>query len=208
MPSREQTQLRVYSSGGWPVSETIEFLQVLKSTYDRLLVFEILMDDYQSRERRLRRYMPFPEAVAFFGGASAMLSASELSDASLVRFIAPHDELVLQSVQLSSPGSWQFVGSVFPLEVIRKMINDHHTRRQDREYREGYERRRLEIENLILETEFMRGRISMARELGATDAELTPLLNALVYEPLARLDAVAAKGMIRAASETEEGQES
>jgi hypothetical protein len=50
----------------------------------------------------------------------------------------------------------------------------------------------------MLENQVIRERISMARELGATDAELTPLLNGLVYTPLQRLDAVAARGMITA----------
>ena len=196
MPGDEQTQLRVYSSGGWPVADTIEFLQAFNSAYDRLLVFDAFIQSYEARSTRILRRVRPPEYSIFFGDSNITLAAAGISDDELGRFITPRDELVLQRVQLASPGFWEFLGSLLPLEVLRKYLNDRHSRRQDREYREPAERRRLELENLIRENEFLQGRIALARELGITNAELTPMLNNLVYAPLERLDALAAKGMI------------
>lgn len=98
------------------------------------------------------------------------------------------DQLVLVAVQLSSPGSWYFLGKLNSLEVIRQYLNDRHTRRQDREYRESAEKGRLVLENLKLENEVISERIRIAKELRATDQGLAPLLNELVYKPLAGLD--------------------
>jgi hypothetical protein len=35
-------------------------------------------------------------------------------------FVPPSEQLVLSAVQLSSPGSWDFLGSLNPLEVLRQ----------------------------------------------------------------------------------------
>jgi predicted NACHT family NTPase len=88
------------------------------------------------------------------------------------------------------------LGTLNPLEVLRKAINDRHERRKDREYRESAERRRLELENQIQETELISKRITMARELGATKRDLAPLLNELVYRPILRLDRSQDRGVI------------
>lgn len=201
MPSEERAELVVHSSGGWPVSDTIEFLQAINSAYTRLLTFETVIEEYESRYRRLQQYLRYREPEQFLPlplEQYFLLNVSYLPDDGLEQFISPRDQLIIQRVQLASPGFWIFLGSLNPLEVLRQYLNDLHTRRQDREYREPHEHRRLELENLMLENQVIRERISMARELGATDAELTPLLNGLVYTPLQRLDAVAARGMITA----------
>ena len=79
---------------------------------------------------------------------------------------------MLQRVQLTSPGFWEFLGTLSPLEVMRNALNDRHRRRQDREYREEAERRRLDLQNDYLETEVLRDRIALAREAGLSDAQI------------------------------------
>lgn len=106
-----------------------------------------------------------------------------------VASLVPHSErLVLKAAQLSSPGYWDFLGKLNPLEVIRHYLNDRHERRKDRDYRESAEARRLRLENLKLENQVLRERIEIARGLGATERDLAPLLNELVYRPLQALD--------------------
>lgn len=91
-------------------------------------------------------------------------------------------------MRLGSPGSWEFLGKLNPLEVLRQYLNDRHERRKDREYRELAEERRLLLENLSLENKVVSERVKIAKELGATDHDLAPLLNTLVYRPLMALD--------------------
>ena len=61
------------------------------------------------------------------------------------------------------------------------------------------ERRRLALENLVLENQALSERIRIAREIGATDRDLAPLLNELIYKPLVALDRYQDKGLIEGA---------
>jgi hypothetical protein len=49
---------------------------------------------------------------------------------------------------------------------------------------------------MILENNVLSERIRMAKELGATDRDLAPLLNELVFKPLTTLDRYQDKGVI------------
>jgi hypothetical protein len=106
------------------------------------------------------------------------------------------EQLVLTAVNLSSPRFWEFLGTFNSLEVARKWLNDKHERWKDRDFRETAEKRRLEIENFQRETQAIADRIQLAKELGATDRDLAPLLNELVYKPLSALDRHQYQGVI------------
>ncbi|MFZ1007340.1 MAG: hypothetical protein WAN65_10915 [Candidatus Sulfotelmatobacter sp.] len=63
---------------------------------------------------------------------------------------------------------------VIPRKEFDTAINDAHKRRQDREYRKAAEKRELnlkneerELRNRILETEFLKGRIELAKSHGS-----------------------------------------
>ena len=101
--------------------------------------------------------------------------------------------------RLQSPGFWEFLGRLSPLEVVRQYLADRHERRKDREYREAEEKRRLRLENELLENRVMRERIGIARDLGATKKDLAPLLNELVFKPLQQLDQFQDRGLIETA---------
>lgn len=88
------------------------------------------------------------------------------------------------------------MGTLNPLDVLRKYLNDRHERRKDHEYRESAERRRLELENLSLESRVISERVRLAKEIGATDRDLAPLLNELIYKPLVALDRYQDKDVI------------
>ncbi|RMH38370.1 MAG: hypothetical protein D6690_00020 [Nitrospirae bacterium] len=52
------------------------------------------------------------------------------------------------------------------------------------------------LENLKLENEVIAQRARMAKEVGATELDLAPLLNELVYRPVAALDRYQDKALI------------
>ena len=104
--------------------------------------------------------------------------------ASVSSLVRPSDRIVLLRVKLESPGEWDFLGKLNPLDVIRQWVADAHERRKDKEYREAAERERLRLENGILENQIIRERIQIARELGATEEVLAPVLNELIIKPL------------------------
>jgi hypothetical protein len=111
-------------------------------------------------------------------------------------FVSRSEQLILSAVSLTSPGFWEFLGTLNPLEVLRKYLNDRHERRKDLKYRESAERRRLELENLHLESKVISERVRIAKEIGATDRDLAPLLNELIDKPLVALDRYQDKGVI------------
>jgi hypothetical protein len=107
------------------------------------------------------------------------------------------DELLLVGrVELGSPGFWEFLGSLNPLEVIRQYLNDRHRRRQDRQYREREEERQLGLENDLREIEVVSERLRVAREYGVSEEELAPLLEGLLGRPLGSLGALQDRGVI------------
>jgi hypothetical protein len=181
-------RLKVHGRGNTEVEETAKYLADLNHAYNSLVAFESIIDGM----RRFSRAFPAQIYPFGFGGIWPSRGARRVvgwpaTAEEIASFVPARERLILQSVSLTSPGFWEFVGTINPLEVIRKSLNDRHERRKDHEYREHSERKRLELENALLENEVLSGRVKIAKELGATDRDLAPLLNELVYRPLRAL---------------------
>jgi hypothetical protein len=190
----EQARLRIHGQGKVEVELVTACLGDLRYAYDALTVF-------MSENGRMRRaarefsFLPYPFWTPRLGRFAWETPTPER----LASFVPRSQQLVLNAVELNSPGFWEFLGSLNPLEVMRKYLNDRHERRKDREYRESAEQRRMALENLALENDVLKERIRIARELGATDSDLAPLLNELVYRPLSALDRYQDKRVIEGA---------
>ena len=188
----EQARLRVHGQGGVEVELVAAYLNDLKHAYDLILVFETAIDD----TRRAAREFPFPlYPFAFELGSlrGPRRAARRIRDwppttEDIASFIPRSEQLTLSAVSLASPGFWEFLGTLNAFEVLRKYLNDRHERRKDRDYRESAEQRRLALENLVLENRALSERIRIAKDMGATDRDLAPLLNELIYKPLGALD--------------------
>jgi hypothetical protein len=138
-------------------------------------------------------------------------------------YVLPEDELRLSSVVIRSPGFWEFIGALNPLKQIRNYINDHHERRQDREYREEREadaldleneRRRIEnererIRNAQVRTQAVRERVELLRDLGIAEEKIRRIITQHVEEPLNEIDKFVQSGLIGGVSldEIEDGNE-
>lgn len=108
--------------------------------------------------------------------------------------IPPQARLVLEHIRIESPGFWEFVASLNPLQQIREYLNDRHRRRQDRDFREAAERERLALENELIrrqiaekDNSILRERIAILREIGYTDEEIDRLIWSSIGGPMARL---------------------
>jgi hypothetical protein len=108
-------------------------------------------------------------------------------------------DLRLYSANFNSPGIWEFLGKINPLEVIRLMINDHYER-QHRERFIPYERRKRELENLILENQVVSERVEILRQAGMDQAQIDAVIRDTVLRPVSRLAAHQDSGLIRDAS--------
>lgn len=184
-------RLRIHGQGEVEVDLIVAYLNDFRFAYNALCVFEETIDGWA---RTSKRY-PFPlfELEMAYGWRSHQRGGRAVRDVAgtpeeLALLVPKSQQLVLSGVVLQSPGFWEFFGKLNPLEVLRQYLNDRHERRKDREYREGAEQRRLRLENLKLENEVIKGRIEIAETLGASERDLEPLLNQLIYRPLMGLD--------------------
>jgi hypothetical protein len=178
------------------------YLANLKHAYDSILLFQSIIDGAQRSARDFPFPFPrYPFALAVGWPVARRRGLAHIRDwppspDEVASFVPPSEQLVLSAVQLSSPGSWDFLGTLNPLEVLRQYLNDRHQRRRDREYRESAEARRLELENLSLENKVISERITIAKELGATNRDLAPLLNDLIYKPVISVGQSQDRGVI------------
>jgi hypothetical protein len=72
--------------------------------------------------------------------------------------------------------------------VLRQYLNDRHKQKEDRQINWPAAKRRLELENALLENKVIRERIDIIKSLGATEQDLAPLKNQLLFSPLRALD--------------------
>jgi len=188
----QQASLKVYGHGQVEVELVAAYLGDLKHAYDSVLIFEALVDSMRRASGEYPSLWPFHGMIKGLPPTSRR-TARYVRDwpptaEQIASGVPRAEQLVLSKVNVASPGFWEFLGTLNPLEVLRQYLNDRHERRKDREYRESAEARRMALENLSREVEVISNCIKIAKEVGATDRDLTPLLNHLVYRPLTGLD--------------------
>lgn len=187
MPNEQASgTLRITALRGGTIGEITAFLADLEAAYTRLYHFDVGWMRPSSLRRRhllfeLEMGLPFP----FFETGREELSADS---------ILPVYRLVVSKVSISSPGFWEFLASLNPLQQIREYLNDRHKRRQDREYKELSERERLVLENDLIQRQIaekdnaiLRDRVQLMRELGFSDDEIRQFVWSQIGRPLAQL---------------------
>jgi hypothetical protein len=186
--------LRIFTKRAGTVAEIVGFLQDVEAAYNRIFLFFSFVDFFADREGFFRwRYFwrewrefgfPPPFWAPFVG----------FPQIEFLESILPEYKLEVKRIQIESPGFWEFLGALNPLQQIREYLNDRHKRRQDREYREQAERERLLLENELIrrqiwekENSVLRERISVLREIGFSDDEIRRLIWVYVSQPLIAL---------------------
>jgi hypothetical protein len=201
--------LKLEGQLGVRLEEVREHLAHLEHAYNSIYAFEQII----ASAERLARRGPWPFALDPLGWpglpvrTGRLLSTWPPSPGVVASLVPSRDRLVLQSARFESPGFWEFLGSLNPLEVIRQYLNDRHERRRDTKYRDAAEASRLDLENRLLENRVIRERIEIARSLGAGASDLAPLLNELVHRPLRALNGAQDERFIESAGVIEQNRE-
>ena len=172
MPSRPS--IRIDGLRGAPAEEIVAFLSDLNSAYSHLWAFELTVSDLEpvSERRWLERAKKPP-------------TLRPIKD--VLRIVYPEEKLVLTKAAIESPGFWEF-------------LNDRHRRRQDREYRERAEARRLELENVEIETRIIERWITILRRAGYAEQDIRRFVTIHVHDPLNSLVRHVDAGLIGGAS--------
>jgi hypothetical protein len=180
--AEELGRLVIHANRGGTIGEITTFLSDLEAAYDALY----RLDTAGRGLRRYSRIVPL-EFLSELGYALIPLNQQTLA-------IPPGDRLILDRVRIESPGFWEFLGSLNPLQQLREYLNDRHKRRQDREFREAAEKERLMLENELIrgqiyekENSVIRERIAIFRELGYSNQDLDRFIWGTVGGPLSRL---------------------
>jgi len=189
----EKNTLYILSGRTGAVEEIREYLDALEDAYNNIYTFELFIE-------RAKEINPEYEKPYFYGRRRipSFRSLKPFKDVSIL--VLPEDKLQLTSVVIQSPGFWALLGSLFPLEVIRKYLADRHERRKDREYREELEREKMTLENEGLRTQIMQSKIDLLKNIGVPEDQIRQALATHIYAPLSRLERVQDRGLIQGVS--------
>lgn len=188
MPARNAV-LYLPAQGGVEAALLRDLLAAADKAHSSGIAFDRILAD----AARWHREFPFPRrhlgALGPWGDDWLLLDTPEV-------FVFSDERLLVTRVELGSPGVWEFLGALNPLEVLRQYLNDRHRRKQDRDYRSAAEARQLGLENDLREIAVIRERLELAREHGIPEDALVPLVQRLLARPLAELGALQDRGVI------------
>jgi hypothetical protein len=212
----EITSLRIKAERLGTVSEVTTLLQDLESAYNSIYAFDFIVDSLAyDRERKLKQvderfyrlrkywkefsnrkdfpfdpfmYEMFFEEYAFNRPKDNLPNLLELqSKIDIDKIILPSDRLIISKVNIQSPGFWEVLGSLNPLQQIGEYIKDRHERKKDEKYRSRQEEEIGELEIQERRDRIVNQRIETLRGLGYSDAEIRQFVTAMVIQPLNRL---------------------
>lgn len=184
-----ETRLRVNTDKLGDIREIIRYLQVFEQAYNHLYALEFIIQDAKRRHQELN------ESVYSRGGTTKPVKTI-ISVRKPEEIVLPDDRIRIRSIVIESPGFWEFLGNLNPLEVIRKYLCDSHERKKDRAYRNRQEEERGELENEKLRTEVVYKWIAIFKELGVPEEKIRRVMFEHVIKPLGQLDVVQNKELV------------
>lgn len=180
LSAQRTATLRVAALRVGNVGEVVDFLGGIAAAYDSLF----------SMFARLER-----EATITRGQANATDPP-----APVLLLDEPNPEpLLIARIQINSPGLWDFLGSLSPLEVLRRYLNDRHERKRGEDFR-ALELEEKRLQNEMLRTQVIRERIALFREFDETASLIQAAEFARASVALGRVDSSQDSGLIGAAS--------
>ena len=118
-----------------------------------------------------------------------LLKLSEIiNELNVDSVVLQDDKLTISKVNFQSPGYWEFIGSLNPLEQIREYLKDRHAREKDNLYRNRQEEENGNLAIIERKIKIINDQILIFRSLGYSDLEIRNLVKTLVDIPLSLLD--------------------
>jgi hypothetical protein len=211
----EKTSLRIKAERLGNVSDIVDLLTDLEKAYNSIYAFEFLVDTLSNdRDRKYRQnderfyrfrklsrefnrkefpfdpyfYEMFFEEFMFNRPQDSLPNLLELqSKIEIEKVVLPSDRLYISKVNIQSPGFWEVLGSLNPLQQIREGLKDHHERKKDNKYRSRQEEELGELAIIEKKESILNTRIDTLKKLGYSEAEIRQLVTTMVIEPLNKL---------------------
>lgn len=162
----ERVALRIHGPYAGTVRKAMETLHAVEGAYLWLYATDIQIDDLF----RFQGYAPFQ--YLFFNW-SRRIRDDATDDPRLL--MLPENQLELRSAHFESPGFWEFLGALNPLQQLREYLNDRHERAKDRDYRQTSEAVRLDLENERLAVKVFSEKVDALKKAGLADSEIRRL---------------------------------
>ena len=119
-----------------------------------------------------------------------------LKETEITRLILPEDRLIITKVNIQSPGFWEFLGNLNPLQQIREYLKDCHERKKDNAYRNRQEEIKAEQEIEEKEIEIIQKKIEILKNLGYNEMQIRDIIAKLINDPIKKLNKHLASGQI------------
>lgn len=220
----ETAILRVKAEKLGKVNEVKQLLTDFDFAYNSIYSFDFLVDTLSNdRQRRLQKFdershylrkywkeysirkeSPFDPFLYELFRDSNLFSRDEISvnllelqsKLDIEKIVLPSDRLTILKVNIQSPGFWEFLGSLNPLQQIREYIKDRHERQKDTKYRNRQEEELSELSIIEKKNIIVSQKIEILRNLGYSETEIRQLVVSMVIEPLNKLGSHQDNGLI------------
>lgn len=207
-------KLRIKAERLGNVSNIIEFLIDLEKAYNSIYTFDFLVETLSNdRHRRFNqddvRFQLYKELSKQFKQNESPFELKyfefyiefinnwhqdklpnlfELQGKIIIeRLILPSDKLYISKVNIQSPGFWEFIGSLNPIQQIREWLKDHHERKKDNKFRSRQEEELGELTIMEKKESLLNTRIDILKKLGYSELEIRPFVSKMLLEPLNEL---------------------
>lgn len=184
-----KTRLRINTETLGDIRQVIEYLRILEQAYNHLYAFDFIIADAKRRHKELNNSHHSP-----WGSSKPVRAIPSIRKPEDV--VLPEDCIQINSIVIESPGFWEFLATINPLEVLRRYLCDRHERKKDTSYRNQQEEARGALENERFRTKVVQEKIEILRELGVPEEKIRKALFDHVIKPLGELDAVQDRGLI------------
>lgn len=186
-----RVRLRINAERLGDIREVIRYLTIFEQAYNHLYAFDFILQRAKE-DSHIEDYNRDNDVLRKFGHRPARnLITIRHPD----KIVLPEDRLRISRVVVESPGFWEFLGSLNPLEVLRKYLCDRHERKKDTAYRNRQEKEKGELELAKLGLEVVGEEISILQSLGVPEEKIRKAQFDHVDKPLRALDEVQDKGL-------------
>ena len=105
------------------VDEVLAFLNDLQSAYEHLYALNLKIDEAWQKHQT---------EESFTYGYRKRRPPALPHTRNVREVVVPNDRLIIDKVVIESPGAWEFLASLNPLQQIREYLKDRHERKRIR----------------------------------------------------------------------------
>ena len=175
--------LRISGNIEAPIESIYEYLRELEVAYNSVYVLKSIIEEGKEIFDLDERQKPLIPLKSLLWMTWWPPTADKVKS-----LVSQNDRLKIYRAEFHSPGFWDFLGKLNPLETIREYLNDRHERQKDRNYRNQAEKDKLEIENIAAKIKLYIDAYDGLSVRGVKEQDICVLRDKLLIEPLKKLD--------------------